>query len=81
MSKRSFHRKNDSLPGTCQPADSLLVRLRQFVGESPAFVEVTRILPTIARAHGNVLINGETGTGKEVYARAVHYFGERAEKR
>jgi DNA-binding NtrC family response regulator len=49
-----------------------------FVGEAPAFRDVVARLPTLARADGVVLIDGETGTGKELVARAIHHLGPRA---
>ena len=54
--------------------------LRQLIGESPAFVEVLRTIPMIADCDASVLIAGETGTGKEVCARAVHYMSRRADQ-
>lgn len=52
----------------------------QLVGESPDFVLLLQKIPQIAKCDANVLIEGETGTGKEVYARAIHYRGARASK-
>lgn len=52
----------------------------QLVGESPDFVALLQKIPQIARCDANVLIEGETGTGKEVYARAIHYHSARASK-
>ncbi|HEX3249768.1 MAG TPA: sigma-54 dependent transcriptional regulator [Pyrinomonadaceae bacterium] len=52
----------------------------QLVGESPDFVTLLHKIPQIARCDANVLIEGETGTGKEVYARAIHYHSTRASK-
>ncbi len=46
---------------------------KKVVGESPVFLEQLRRIPMIAKCEANVLIAGETGTGKELYARAIHY--------
>lgn len=53
--------------------------LKQFVGKSPALMEQVQKIPQIARCDACVLITGETGTGKEVCARAVHYLSSRAD--
>jgi transcriptional regulator with GAF, ATPase, and Fis domain len=50
------------------------------VGNSPAFLGVLRQVATLARVDAPVLIEGETGTGKEAVARAIHYLGARHEK-
>ncbi len=49
----------------------------RIVGESPAFRRVIALLERIARSDAPLLIEGETGSGKEVAARAVHYGGAR----
>jgi two-component system, NtrC family, response regulator GlrR len=54
--------------------------LQQLVGESPDFLVQLQKIPLIAKCDANVLIEGETGTGKEVYARAIHYCSSRAAK-
>ena len=54
--------------------------LRQLVGESPAFQRELEKIPIIAKCGASVLISGETGTGKELYARAIHYLSPRASK-
>jgi transcriptional regulator with GAF, ATPase, and Fis domain len=51
--------------------------LGKLVGDAPAFRSVIARLPAIARADATVLLNGETGTGKELVARAIHYLSER----
>lgn len=48
------------------------------IGQSPAFRELTRKIPLIAPCAATVLISGETGTGKEVCARAIHQASPRA---
>ena len=49
------------------------------VGASPAFMEVLSTIKQIAPYDVSVAIYGETGTGKELVARAVHYLGSRSE--
>jgi transcriptional regulator with GAF, ATPase, and Fis domain len=44
----------------------------EIVGSSPALMEVLRQVEQIARIDSTVLILGETGTGKELVARAIH---------
>jgi DNA-binding NtrC family response regulator len=47
------------------------------VGRDPSFLNIAERLSTSARADFPVLITGETGTGKEVFARAVHFLSRR----
>jgi len=47
------------------------------MGESPAWIEVVRTLPRIAASGLPVLVIGETGSGKELIARAVHVMSPR----
>jgi DNA-binding NtrC family response regulator len=53
-------------------------RRRTVVGDSPAMNEFLRRLQRVARSDVPVLIEGETGTGKELAARAVHEGSRRA---
>jgi len=55
-------------------------RIRDFIGSSPAFVRQVAKLPTFAGCDAGVLILGETGTGKEVCAQAIHYLSARASR-
>lgn len=52
--------------------------LKQLIGESPNFVEQLQKIPKIAACDVSVLITGETGTGKELVARAIHYLSPRS---
>jgi len=47
------------------------------IGRSPAMQEVYRIMARLIRTELSVLINGSSGTGKELVARALHDFGQR----
>ena len=50
------------------------------VGESPAMARVKEVIRRAATAPGAVLITGETGTGKELAARAIHAGSARAQR-
>ncbi len=72
---------------TCRPQRDVAAQqlkeslgLKQLVGDSPAFLAEIRKIPAIARSEASVLISGETGTGKEICARAIHYLSQRAGK-
>lgn len=52
-------------------------RLDMVVGESAALRDAIRIVPRLGGSEANVLITGETGTGKELFARAIHYASAR----
>ena len=49
------------------------------IGECPSFLDALDRLKRFTRCDAPVLIEGETGTGKELAARAVHYLSERRE--
>jgi DNA-binding NtrC family response regulator len=56
------------------------IGLGQLVGQSPAFLLEIKKIPLLAKCEASVLISGETGTGKELCARAIHYLSPRANK-
>ncbi len=47
--------------------------LRKLVGKSESFREVVDKIPVVAKSDIDVLLQGDTGTGKELFARAIHY--------
>ena len=55
-------------------------RFENIIGNSEAMQRVYRLIEKVASISSNVLIVGETGTGKELVARAIHYNSERAER-
>jgi two-component system response regulator GlrR len=56
------------------------IGLTRLVGKSPAFQTEMAKIPLVANCDASVLIYGETGTGKELFARAIHYLGNRKGK-
>ncbi|HEX4560914.1 MAG TPA: sigma-54 dependent transcriptional regulator, partial [Gemmatimonadales bacterium] len=48
------------------------------VGQSPAMLEVYKLIARVAPSTATVLVQGESGTGKEVVARAIHANGPKA---
>jgi len=50
------------------------------IGNSPAMQNVYRLISLVATKTSTVLIEGETGTGKELIARAIHYNGPRKDQ-
>jgi two-component system response regulator GlrR len=55
-------------------------RLREVIGDSTALQQVLSKIPAIAACDTTCLLEGETGTGKELFARAIHYMGPRRDK-
>jgi DNA-binding NtrC family response regulator len=76
VERRQLARQVDLLQRQIRPAGSL----DALVGESAPMRRVRDLLRRAAAAAGAVLITGETGTGKELAARAVHACSPRAGK-
>ncbi|HEV2461177.1 MAG TPA: sigma 54-interacting transcriptional regulator [Ktedonobacterales bacterium] len=56
-----------------------LMRFESIVGESPQLLEAVRLARIAAQSTSTVLLHGETGTGKEVFAQAIHNGSARAD--
>src|SRR5262249_9954673 len=54
-------------------------RFTEIIGTGPAMLEVFRLMESAAASTMAVLIEGETGTGKELVARGIHRESERAD--
>ena len=54
-------------------AEAESYRIDQLVGRDPGMLETYKLVGQAAARRTNVLIHGETGTGKELVARAIHY--------
>src|SRR5580658_2297388 len=60
--------------------EEIRAELGEIVGESPALKTALSMVSVVAPTDSGVLILGETGTGKELVARAIHKLGSRSEK-
>lgn len=54
--------------------------LGNIIGKSPPMLKIFKILEKIVTTHATVLIQGDSGTGKEMVAKYIHYNGPRKEK-
>ena len=52
----------------------------QLVGRSAAFLRVVSLIKKLSTCDATLLIQGETGTGKELVARAIHYSSVRSDQ-
>jgi PAS domain S-box-containing protein len=55
-------------------------QMGDMVSRSPSMDKIFKILPQVAESDSNILIQGETGTGKELMARAIHNLSPRRGK-
>ncbi len=55
-------------------------RFENIIGDSPAMHDVFAVVGQVANSRATVLLLGETGTGKEMIAKAIHYNSPRKDK-
>jgi len=54
---------------------------QDIIGQSPAMLKLFKVLETVSNTTSTILLTGETGTGKELVARAIHHNSSRAQER
>ena len=74
LEQRGLAREVWSLRRQLAERDSLEGRI---IGRSPAMQQLRELIANVADTSANVLIEGETGTGKELVARCLHDFSRR----
>ena len=74
----SDHSNNSSLSANYENVRHTLSEIK---GESEAMEKVLQTVSKVARSDSPVLINGDSGTGKELIARAIHRLSPRVSRR
>lgn len=64
-------------PEAIEKTESLLPNI---IGQSPAIIQLKEQIKKVSRSHAPVFINGESGSGKELVARAIHQLGPRKDQ-
>jgi len=72
LAERCFRELNEDDEGPDTENEEVTLRSGQLIGRDPQMVEIYKTIGVLARNRATVLIRGETGTGKEVIARAIH---------
>ncbi|MDT4812774.1 Anaerobic nitric oxide reductase transcription regulator NorR [compost metagenome] len=81
LSQRQLHqRRPASSPCPAAPALAPQASSYGLIGDSPAMQDVFRLLGKILDNSVSVLLSGETGTGKELVAGAIHQHGQRCQR-
>jgi DNA-binding NtrC family response regulator len=76
LEERQLKSENRMLRGELQSK----YHFSNLVGTSAAMQNIYHLIGVVAQKNSTVLIEGETGTGKELIARAIHYNGPRKEQ-
>jgi len=75
--ERALTHSNDQ---ASPPKQEVQVKTPEIIGEAPAMQEVFRTIGRLSRSSISVLINGQSGTGKELVASALHKHSPRKDK-
>ncbi|WP_335902450.1 nitrogen regulation protein NR(I) [Shewanella algae] len=74
--ERALNHATEQAPVAAEPQ----VKAPEIIGEAPAMQEVFRAIGRLSRSSISVLINGQSGTGKELVAGALHKHSPRKDK-
>jgi len=81
VAKKAWERKQNLVETRAITQGEMLPSFCGIVGKSPKIQEIFRMIRKVAPTSSTVLIVGETGTGKELVAHAIHTFSPRNEHR
>ncbi len=60
--------------------ERIIYRAENFIGESPQIKKIFETVQEIGQGSASVLLTGETGTGKDLIAGAIHYNSNRSDR-
>ncbi len=69
------------LPGKGEQFDNAFITFDRIIGDNPAFADAINSARMAAGTPSPVMLFGETGTGKELFARAIHNYSSRTAKK
>lgn len=78
--RRLLQSKESKTTSSEKPGTKEALHFGALVGESASFVRAIKNILPLAQSDATVLLCGETGTGKELFARAIHYHSSRRNK-
>jgi DNA-binding NtrC family response regulator len=81
VAKRAWEKKQSLIETRAIAQGEMLPSFCGIIGKSPKIQEIFRMVRKVAPTSSTVLIVGETGTGKELVARAIHTLSPRSENR
>ncbi len=80
MEKMSQQRRLESDYNYLKGHFEKIARFDDIIGESQALKDIFALIPEVARSDSSVLLTGETGTGKELIAKAIHAKSSRSHR-
>ena len=78
LEKIDYQRKLDSKYLYLKGLLEEITRFDNIIGQSPPMNELFKLIPEVAQSDSSILITGETGTGKELVAKAIHAKSQRS---
>ncbi len=78
MEKVAYQKKRESEYNYLKGHLEKITRFDNIIGQSDVMTEIFELIPEVAKSDSSVLITGETGTGKELVAKAIHAKSKRS---
>jgi len=80
LTTRAIARSQEQKARNETNTENVVAENTEIIGKAPAMQEVFRAIGRLSQSHITVLINGQSGTGKELVAKALHQHSPRAQQ-